>query len=61
MNKPVVQFAGALLLAFATIFALEGIVTVARYPPHSVKDIAPLALVSALLIFLGIRRYRVGR
>jgi hypothetical protein len=56
MNKPVVQFAGALLLAFATIFALEGIVTVARYPPHSVKYIAPLALVSALLIFLGIRR-----
>jgi hypothetical protein len=61
MNKMAFQIMGALLLAFAVIFTLGGAVTVARYPPHAIKDVIPLALASALLLSLGIGLYRVRK
>jgi hypothetical protein len=61
MNRMVFQIMGAFLLAFAVMVALGGAVTVARYPPHSIRDVIPLALASALLLLLGIGLYRVRK
>lgn len=61
MNRMAFQIMGALLLAFAVIFTLGGAVTVARYPPHAIKEVIPLALASVLLLLLGIGLYRVKR
>jgi hypothetical protein len=61
MNKMAFQIMGALVLAFAVMLTLGGAVTVARYPPHTIKDVIPLALASVLLLLLGIGLYRVRK
>jgi hypothetical protein len=61
MNKMAFQIMGALLLAFAAMFAVGGGLTVARYPPHAIRDVIPLGVTSASLLLLGIGLYRVRK
>lgn len=56
-KKMTFQTMGSLLLSFATLFVLGGVLTVVRYPPKVAWDVVPLACVGGALILLGVGLY----